>query len=242
VFENNPSFGVDGSLWTLYYEVFCYVGVAIVGLLGLLSRRAFTATLLIYFAVYAALRVHLGNRGSMGGYTELTLPFALGVAIFVYRAYVPLSVILLVVLIASVIVLHQTDVYRELLIIMIIYAMFWVGLTKFPFLRYYNRVGDYSYGMYIFAFPIQQALAMLIPGITPWLMIAIAWPATLVLAIPSWHLVENPVLVKRHVIGELLNRRIRQVIAGRRPVQSSAMLLTADAAAVVGDEPLSKRI
>jgi peptidoglycan/LPS O-acetylase OafA/YrhL len=221
VFENNPyKGGVDGSLWTLYYEVFCYISVAVVGFLGFLATRAFTATLIVYFAVYTALRVHLGDSGSWG-YTELTLPFALGVAIYVYRACVPLSAIMLGLLILSVILLRQTELYREAVVFTVAYGTFWAGLLKFPFIHHYNRMGDYSYGMYIFAFPIQQVLAMMMPGIAPWQMIAIAWPTTLVLAVLSWHLIENPVLMKRHVIGEFLNRRIRQVFTGNRHFRNS---------------------
>ena len=62
------------------------------------------------------------------------------------------------------------------------------------FLRRYNRLGDYSYGTYIYAFPVQQAVAYWWRGITPWEMTAVALPVTLLFAVLSWHLVEKKAL------------------------------------------------
>ena len=60
--------------------------------------------------------------------------------------------------------------------------------------RAYQRAGDYSYGLYVFAFPIQQTLIERVPGIAPPALFALALPLTLVLAIASWHLLERPLL------------------------------------------------
>lgn len=66
-------------------------------------------------------------------------------------------------------------------------------------LREYNRLGDYSYGMYIYAWPVQQWTASLWPGATPWQVTAVALPCTLVLAVLSWYLIEKRMLaLKSH--------------------------------------------
>lgn len=212
VFENNPHFGVNGSLWTLYYEVVCYICVALAGLFGMLAPRRFAVAITAYLFLYIYLRIHLGDE-SMGGYTELSLPFALGVAIYVYGARIPLNAIALTLLFIGVVVLRRTPLYREAIVVTVVYGTFWLGLLRSRIMLRYNGVGDYSYGMYIFAFPVQQALAASFRGITPWQMIAMAWPVTLILAILSWHLVENPVLIKRHAFGELLSRRLNRTLA-----------------------------
>jgi peptidoglycan/LPS O-acetylase OafA/YrhL len=54
-------------------------------------------------------------------------------------------------------------------------------------------MGDYSYGIYIYAFPIQQ-LGAHMGFTTPLANIAFALPLTLVCAMLSWHLVERPAL------------------------------------------------
>jgi peptidoglycan/LPS O-acetylase OafA/YrhL len=58
----------------------------------------------------------------------------------------------------------------------------------------FNRIGDYSYGVYVYAFPIQQTLVERIPLIEPLPLFALALPATLAVAALSWHFVEAPAL------------------------------------------------
>jgi len=221
VFEHNPHGGVNGSLWTLYYEVFCYICVALVGFGGMLAPRVFTAVIIAYLAVYTYLRIHLGASASMGGYTELSLPFALGAAIYVYRTRIPLNAIVLVSLFLGVVLLQRSPLYREAIVFTVVYGTFWLGLLRSRLVLRYNLLGDYSYGMYIFAFPVQEALVASFPGVAPWQMIAIAWPMTLILAALSWQFVENPVLRKRHVFGELLDRRLRRMFARPQHIRAT---------------------
>ena len=54
----------------------------------------------------------------------------------------------------------------------------------------YNNLGDYSYGVYIYAFPVQQAIVAVAPGISVIELVASAFLVTLLLAVASWHLVE----------------------------------------------------
>ncbi|MEJ8856525.1 acyltransferase family protein [Variovorax robiniae] len=64
-------------------------------------------------------------------------------------------------------------------------------------IRAYNRVGDYSYGMYVYAFPVQQCTAALLPEVSTWTLTGIAIIVTLVLAMLSWHLIEKPAMALR---------------------------------------------
>jgi peptidoglycan/LPS O-acetylase OafA/YrhL len=58
----------------------------------------------------------------------------------------------------------------------------------------YNRLGDYSYGIYIYAFPVQQSLMHAWPRSTPIDMFWEAMAVTVILAVLSWHFVEKPAL------------------------------------------------
>jgi peptidoglycan/LPS O-acetylase OafA/YrhL len=62
------------------------------------------------------------------------------------------------------------------------------------------RSGDYSYGLYVFAFPIQQVVASGPGAGHPWLSLLVTVPVTALLAFLSWHLIEAPALSlkKRH--------------------------------------------
>ena len=71
-------------------------------------------------------------------------------------------------------------------------------------IRLYNRLGDYSYGVYIYAFPVQQLAAHSWSGITPFQDMALALPVTLLFALLSWHLLEKPALALRDRIAVML--------------------------------------
>ena len=73
----------------------------------------------------------------------------------------------------------------------------WFALVPGGAIRRFNLIGDYSYGIYILCFPIQQTFVLLFPGITPlWLLIS-SFPAVLALAILSWHFIEYPALKQK---------------------------------------------
>ena len=74
------------------------------------------------------------------------------------------------------------------------YSLFLLGLVvKGPLLAY-NRLGDYSYGVYIYAYPAQQAAVHLFPGMSPVENMLVTAPIVLVLAALSWHLIEERAL------------------------------------------------
>ena len=58
----------------------------------------------------------------------------------------------------------------------------------------FNRLGDYSYGLYIFAYPIQQSLVNGYPTIETGALLVLSLIISLLLAIFSWHLLENKML------------------------------------------------
>lgn len=74
-----------------------------------------------------------------------------------------------------------------------VYLCYWFAYALPPVGRVLTRFGDASYGVYIWAFPVQQTLVG--AGVDdPWAIIAIATPVVWLLAIASWRLVERPAL------------------------------------------------
>jgi peptidoglycan/LPS O-acetylase OafA/YrhL len=79
------------------------------------------------------------------------------------------------------------------------YLMLYAACAVPPRLHTIGRRADYSYGIYIYAFPIQQAVAGLggaAWGVLPF--IALCLPLVLLAAALSWHLVERPALTLKH--------------------------------------------
>ena len=77
------------------------------------------------------------------------------------------------------------------------YIVMWLAYVPGGWLRQFNKLGDYSYGIYIYAFPMQQLLVSTVPGITPVQMIVASGAGTIALAVMSWHLVEKPALARK---------------------------------------------
>ncbi|MFM7900356.1 MAG: acyltransferase, partial [Bacteroidota bacterium] len=54
---------------------------------------------------------------------------------------------------------------------------------------------DFSYGFYLYAFPMQQLIAYLIPSeLSPLSMIVLSTAGTLPFAVLSWRIIESPAL------------------------------------------------
>ena len=71
----------------------------------------------------------------------------------------------------------------------IVYGSYWFAYAL-PALRWPRHV-DYSYGLFLYGFPVQQALLALNPHLGPLQLFALATPCALLLAAASWHLLEQ---------------------------------------------------
>lgn len=187
----------NGSLWTLAFEAGCYVVVALFGIAGLLKYRW---TIPIAFAVTLATTAVFG----FPAFAMSTIPqmvsrfavmFAAGALIYQYQDKIPArwSLVALsgVLLLASGLLPN----YRVLAAIPLAYLVIASGaMLKRPNLR-----NDLSYGVYIYAFPIQQLLVIIglgTLGVFPFF--ALATLVTLPLAAMSWFVVEKRALALKN--------------------------------------------
>ena len=222
VFESNPYPTVEGSIWTLIHEVFCYVGVGIAGVCGILVRPRLATGCLIA-AAFLWLTVFVGEVALPGRvlvFLELALPFGVGVTFWLWRDRIPLSAIASLVFwliwALAFATLGFTPLTQMLFVFALAYAVFWVGYVPGGRWRLYNRLGDYSYGVYIYAFPMQGLAIWLFGSMSPLMNILIALPLTLLPSILSWHWIEKPALVQGRALG------LRLAGQEKRPRQSGA--------------------
>jgi peptidoglycan/LPS O-acetylase OafA/YrhL len=191
VFEDNPyGTAINGSLWTLFYEVVCYAGILIAGLLGILHRPRIFASCIALTIIFCLLIPYVPAHPKIHALARLALPFAIGAGFFLWRDRIPLSPFICIVLGALAIALHGTEAFRAAFVLALSYSVFVLGYWPSTFFQRYNRLGDYSYGTYVYAFPTQQIVASL--GVhDPVINIALSLPVTIICAVFSWHLVEG---------------------------------------------------
>lgn len=205
VFTDNPKGDmVNGSIWTLPAEVRMYLWVALLGGLGILGRRRWCNAALLALFVWGLLMPARIPMVPIDIYRHLAAYFALGVFCYVNRDYVPTGWPVVVVLALLAWLVHATALYP---------FVFGLALTAFVFAFAYatpwygfNRMGDFSYGLYLWGFPLQQAVARHFPYAAPLQNAALAWFAAMALAVVSWHLIEKPCLKLKPLPRALLTR------------------------------------
>jgi peptidoglycan/LPS O-acetylase OafA/YrhL len=195
-FLSNPfSGGVNGSLWTIPVEIRLYLVCAILGVAGVLRNRIWFGIMLV--AMIAACTgsadwLPLELRSDM--VRALALEFGVGALAYVWRDRIPMSLPVGLALLA--LYLWNPAGVSTSVFTIPIFVYIVLVLALCPPLRFsaFNRVGDYSYGLYLYAFPIQQTLMFRFPHLGGSELLIASLVPTLGLAVLSWHLLEKPAL------------------------------------------------
>jgi peptidoglycan/LPS O-acetylase OafA/YrhL len=210
VFRDNPLPGVvNGQLWTVPAELRCYAALALLMLGGIATRRWLMLGAFVGLAtaecLTALLPLHHYTPGVMNAQEMLILCFLCGSVFFLWRDMIPWHPALFL---AAVAVYFGVGAYVPALTFLagavaVCYAVVFAGTCRIPRIPVLMR-GDYSYGLYLYAFPIQQAVAWALPGARQWYVsLLVAGPAALCCAMLSWHFVEKPALrLKRHLVPD----------------------------------------
>ncbi|MFE1601521.1 acyltransferase family protein [Methylobacterium sp. ID0610] len=207
VFHTNPYPAVvNGSLWTVPYELECYIALALVALLGFVRRpRLFLCLCLVGAALLTAYFVAMDKPQQISSGRALVFSFMIGVLIYVWRAHIPLLRSLAAVSALLCLIMLQRSELFYFACFPAAYLTVYIGLQNWsvPALM---RTGDYSYGIYLFAFPIQQVVASWPMLQKWWINFPISLLFCLLYAVFSWHAIEAPLMRRKRAVVELVNR------------------------------------
>ncbi|MBF0480860.1 MAG: acyltransferase [Desulfovibrionaceae bacterium] len=202
VFQDNAFPIVNGSLWTLPEELKMYGSI---GILWVIVYNATRGSKKYYSLVFIAIAIFILPTTYMMKYgltfnefssNRLMLLFYVGGAYYLARRYIVLSGFIFFILCSSLIfsLFINLKVFFATYMLVIPYVMLFIAYVPSGFIRSFNRLGDYSYGVYIYAFPVQQMIVSITKPISPMHMFAVSALISLLCAFLSWHVIERKAL------------------------------------------------
>ena len=206
---------VNANLWTLPAEFYCYlVSAALMATGQMFDRRAFTRAFAIVtaMALVASLGMGFGLSPTTASTPLLVYYFFAGCLFFHWRNEIPRDwrLFLAAGLAGYVLLLWQSTAFVAPLFM--VYVTVYVGLFHHDWISGLRKY-DYSYGIYLYGFPITQAVLALAPSFHGHgrSLAVVAGLLTLLFAALSWHWIEKPMLALK---SKVLRKRSTAKEAG----------------------------
>jgi peptidoglycan/LPS O-acetylase OafA/YrhL len=189
-FTEHKNTAVNGAIWSLFYEVKLYL-LSAIGVLLAAYRFPWIGLVLSFAGLCYAL-----DSGALRSPSDYIMS-----AIFMYwlgsncRFHADkLSVIAYPMLVLAVLVYYLRHGAAGLLLYSLLVAsviIYFAYSERVPKLKLW---GDYSYGLFLWSFPIQQLLAHHWPSLGPYRFFVVSLMLSFIFAALSWHYIEKPVV------------------------------------------------
>ncbi|WP_333572618.1 acyltransferase family protein [Sphingomonas sp.] len=211
---------VNGSLWTIPWEIRCYFGIALLSKLGLLRSRAFYRFVIPLTIVYALLfaypPVHARLDALLHGHLyypeqvgRLWTSFMLGALAYAMRHRIPLSWAGALALFGLVFVTRNAMVGDLVRSIAILYWILCLGFHSRVLVKPSAKISDLSFGTYIYSFPVMDVILISFPRVEGHVLGLATFLFVLPVAALSWELVEKPAQALRNNLRLPQFRRFR---------------------------------
>jgi peptidoglycan/LPS O-acetylase OafA/YrhL len=208
VFTNNPfPDQVNSQLWTIPPELKCYILMGLMSLFLVFRSRLYLLVVAIAFNVLVFLFYHGLDEPGRINVPPMAIvgAFLAGVTLFIYRDRIAASFAVFAACLLGCIVLLWIPDGDYFIAFPVAYVAAYIG-TFNPRRNSLVFSGDYSYGIYLYGFPIQQAVtAMTGPHRSWYFDLCFVLPATFAVAALSWWFIEKPALQLRAHLPHLEN-------------------------------------
>lgn len=211
VFSSNPEPLVNGSLWSIPYEIICYCCFSILFLVRHRPQQKDRLMIALYACCTTLyLAVHLfhllpGNPTAATITRCFQLFFSgMMIARFLPPAGISRSIALVCFLLFTGLYYFRTYLYFEDLYMLFLFPfsvfIMYIAFVPNRILPHFAKWGDASYGIYLMAFPVQQMILSHFPDWHPLGNAALTCCIVIPLAFASWHYIEQPVLSLKRLV------------------------------------------
>lgn len=212
VFVSNVVSKVNGSLWSIPYEFTMYILLAAFGIIRAIKRKTimtlnFTVVVMIYAVITLSL-IQIPHKVFLTLAIGLYLFFFAGVFYYVNRKSIKYDWKIAAALCIVWVLTFKTPLLQTATVICIPYMVLFLAHLPIPIVNHFGKYGDFSYGIYIYAFPIQQIIVQTLgTGIPIIAVFCLSMACTLPFAVLSWHLVESRALKMKNINMKVLDLR-----------------------------------
>lgn len=202
VFTTTPyTSSVNASLWTLPLEFFAYILVALFGVSKIIKKQFFYPIFIVLLIsiFYYFTNVHLISYRWIK-LIKFVLLFFISSAMYTYRDKIKLSFVAFAVMLFLYVYSTRTSLFEYVRFFTLPYMVIYLAYSKIPYINNFGKYGDFSYGLYLWAFPVQQTLVYLYyDKLNIYSYIISTFIVTLIIAIISYKVVEKPALKLKKV-------------------------------------------
>ncbi|MBP2132903.1 peptidoglycan/LPS O-acetylase OafA/YrhL [Methanomicrobium sp. W14] len=190
LFPENPVTYVNAPLWAIPFEFFLYAVVAVAGIFGILSKKR---SMIPFMAITFLLWVLWYDNPALNK-IRFAMYFFTGAYLYMNRNKIRYHPAFVFILWVFVILSYGSPFMFAFAFIAVPYTVIWFAQLPTKRLNRFGKYGDFSFGLFIYAYPIQQTIIHFLPDIEIPSMIILSYTFSIPAAVASWYLIERHAL------------------------------------------------